>query len=289
MSTDEVTTAGPIFDARNGSLMRRLAGDARTLIGVILVSLVVALALAGPTLAPYTATEFAGLPLQAPGGGLLLGADVLGRDVWSQLLLGGRTYLLEGFAAAVLGVGTGTLLGLALGSLRGRLGALLLFGNDSIMVIPQIVVVLIIVTVFGATPISLILAVALAQVTHTARLVRAATLRVIDEDYVLAARAAGQEKLGLMVSQVLPNIAGPVLVEFGVRLSVSFVVLASLSYLGLGGAGVAWGAMIHDNQGALAIQPWAALAPVIAIALFLIGMNLVRDGISRAVAARSAR
>lgn len=289
MSTIATAFTGPVFEARSGSITRRLIKDPRTVIGAILVLAIVILAALGPAMAPFSATEFVGAPLQSPGGDLLLGADVLGRDVWSQLLLGGYVYLLQGLAAAILGVGAGTLAGLALGSLRGRLGTLALFGNDAIIVIPQIIIVLIIVTVFGATTVTLPIAVAIAQVTQTARLVRAATLRVIDEDYVLAARAAGQSRLGLMSSQVLPNIAGPVLVEFGVRLSVSFVVLASLSYLGLGGDGVAWGAMIHDNQGALAIQPWAAIAPVIAIAVFLIGMNLVRDGIARAVAARSAR
>ena len=88
---------------------------------------------------------------------------------------------------------------------------------------------------------------------------------------------------------MLPNIAGLVLVEFGVRLSVCFVALASLSYLGFTGSATDWGGMVHDNQGGIAVNPLATLAPVLVIALFLIGINLVRDALARAVAGRSAR
>ncbi|MFT4029831.1 MAG: ABC transporter permease [Protaetiibacter sp.] len=282
-------TAGPVFEARQSSVIRRLLRDPRALTGTALALLVVGLAALGPLLAPYSPTEFVGAPFEPPGAAAPLGTDVLGRDVLSQLLTGGGGFLLQGLFATVLGVGLGAFIGMALGAASGRVGSFLLFLNDSVMVVPQILTVLVLVTAFGATPVTLTVAVGLAQVAFTARLVRAATLRVVHEDYVLAARAVGFRGVRLMVGQLLPNISGPVLVEFGVRLSVSFVVLASLSYLGFGGGGTEWGKMIHDNQGGIAIQPIATLAPVVSIAVFLIGMNLLRDGVARAIAARSAR
>jgi peptide/nickel transport system permease protein len=114
--------------------------------------------------------------------------------------------------------------------------------------------------------------------------IRTASARVIEQDYFRAARALGVSRARLITGEIAPNIAGHLLVESGIRLAMSVVVLASLSYLGFGSTGVNWGRMIHDNQGGLTIQPWAVLGPVIVIGVFLIGMNLLRDGLSRAYA-----
>jgi peptide/nickel transport system permease protein len=273
----------------NLSLSSQLRRSPRAWAGALAVLLVVALALSGPVLAPHDPEEFVGRVYAPPAAGLVLGADVLGRDVLSRLLVGGRLFLLQGVLAALLGVGAGVLLGIGMGVARSRAAAVLLFASDAVMVIPQILLVLLILASFGAGPVTLTAAVALAQVAYTARVVHAATVRVTTEDYYRAARAVGVRGLPLVVGEVLPNILGVVLVEFGVRLSICFVALASLSYLGFGSGLPEWGGMIHDNQGGIGLQPLAVLAPVTVLAVFLLGMNLVRDSLSQAITRRSAR
>lgn len=283
--------AGPVHDRRSSSVASAMLRDWRVSVGAIAAASVVALAIVGPHLASNDPTAFVGRVYSDSSAALPLGTDVLGRDVWSRVLVGGWQFLLEGVIAAVLGVAAGVLLGMIMGITRHRVSRVVRFLSDSVMVIPQILLVMLVLAGFGASPFTLTVAVAIAQVTYTARVVGAAAQRVTGQDYYLAARAIGERGLRLMIREVLPNIADIVLVEFGVRLSVCFVALASLSYLGFGdpGSGAEWGSMIHENQGGVSVQPWAVLAPVAAIAIFLIGINLLRDGMSRALTARSAR
>jgi len=261
---------------------------ARAVVGALLALAVLVLAVVGPLLAPENPSAFVGRIYEKPSSAHPLGTDVLGRDVLSRLLVGGGDYMAEGMIAAVLGVGIGALLGIAIGIAGRRSAAILLFLSDGVMVIPQILLVLTILAAFGATAVTLTIAVAAAQVTYTARVVSAATRRVTGQDYYRSARAIGSRGLVLIGTEVLPNVAGVVLVEFGVRLSVCFVALASLSYLGFSSGGAEWGGMVHDNQGGIAVNPWAALAPVAVIAVFLIGVNLVRDAVARRMARMSA-
>ncbi len=281
--------AGPVHDARSTSVLRRLLSDPRAVGGAVGVLAVLVLALAGPALAPHSPTEFVGPSFQGPAAGSPLGTDVLGRDVLSRLLLGGRTFVVEGVLATLLGVGAGAVLGMAMGLLPRRAGEAVLSVNDTFIVIPQILVSLLVITRFGATPVVLVAVVAFSHVPHAARVLRAATLRVVDEDYLAAARGIGMPRRRLMLQEVLPNVSPVLLVELGIRLAASFVLLASLNFLGFGSSGLEWGRMIQDNKGGVSIQPWAVLAPVLVIALFLVGMNLLRDGAARAISARSGR
>lgn len=289
MTTGTIYVRGALHSAAQSSLWRMLVRDPRAIIGATAVILIMAFALIGPLLAPYPVNEFVGRVFQAPSAEHVLGTDVLGRDVLSRLLTGGRTYLLQGIIATLLGVGTGVVIGVALNLMPRVAARCALFLNDTVMVIPQILLVLVIIAAFGANPVTVTLAVALAQVAYTARLANAATKRVIGEDYVRSAQSLGASRTRIMVTEVLPNIAGPVLVELSVRLAVCFVAMASLSYLGFGGSGPEWGRMIHENQGGITFQPFAALSPVALIAVFLIGMNLLRDSVARANAQRGAR
>lgn len=289
MTTVVESPRGALHSRAQSSVLRNFVRDPWAVLGAIAVLLVLLVAFGGPYVAPYPPEEFVGPIFQKPTPEHLLGLDVLGRDVLSRLLVGGRSFLIQGVVAATLGVGVGVVLGIALNLIPRTASRVALFVNDTVMVIPQILLVLIIIAAFGATPVTVTIAVALAQVTYTARLANAATKRAIGEDYVRSAQSLGASPLRIMMTEILPNISAPVLVEFGVRLAVSLVAIASLSYLGFGGSGPEWGRMIHENQGGILIQPAAALSPVVVIAVFLIGMNLMRDGLARASARRSAR
>lgn len=275
-----------IHSKEQSSWVRKFFTDPRSIVGIIAVVIVVAIAFLGPLFAPYSATEIVSKPYQGPSADHLLGTDILGRDVLSILMQGGRGFMIEGFLAALIGVGIGGIIGMVMGLLSNRPRSVLLFFNDTIMVVPQILIVLIVIAAFSANAITLTVAVAVAQIPYAARVVQAATQRIVHEDYFIAGRMAGQSHLSLMAREILPNIAGPLLVEFGVRLCISFVVLASLSYLGFSAGAGDWGQMIHENQGGISIQPWATLSPIICISIFLIGMNLVRDRASNALSGK---
>jgi peptide/nickel transport system permease protein len=269
-----------------GSRRARLGHDPRGILGLVLVAAVVAIALLGPLIAPFDPGDFAGRPFEGPTGAHPLGLDVLGRDVLSAVLSGGAVFLAEAVAATLIGVGLGTLVGVSLALTPRRASELLLAVNDTVLVLPQIIVALLVLTRLGATPVTLVGVIAFVHVPQTARVVLVATQKVVREDYFAAAQGIGMRRRGLVVHEILPNIAGVVGLEFGIRLAISSVVLASLSYLGFGSTQVEWGRMIHDNQGGLTFQPWAVMAPVLVLGAFLIGANLVRDSLARSTAAR---
>ncbi|WP_214106206.1 ABC transporter permease [Acrocarpospora catenulata] len=279
----------PVHDDRRTTVVARMLRDPRSVLGTVAVVLVVVPAVVGPHLATRDPEEFAGAPLLGPAAGHLLGTDILGRDVLTRLLAGGQTFIIQGALATLIGVTLGAGVGIAMAMLSRRASELLLSVNDTFIVIPQILVSLLVITRFGATPPVLVAVVALSHVAHTARVARAATSHVASSDYVLAAAGIGLSRRRIAAHELLPNVLPVLLVELGVRLAASFVLLASLNFLGFGSSGLEWGRMIEENKGGLAVQPLAVMAPVLVMAVFLIGMNLVRDGASRALAARSAR
>ncbi len=285
MTDQALAVSGPMAARRYRSVRARVTADRRAWVGVTCMLLVVVIAFGGPFLSTFDPGDFAGAPYQRPSSAYILGLDSLGRDVFSQVLAGGAIFLTEVVLATLLGVGAGTLVGVLLATSPRRIGEGLLTVNDTVLVLPQIVVALLVLTRLGVTPVTLTLVIGFVHVPQTARVVMAATQRVIAQDYVAAAMGLGVRRAGLVVHEILPNIAGVVSLELSIRLAISAVVLASLSYLGFAASGIEWGRMIHDNQGGLAIQPWAVMAPVLVLGVFLIGANLVRDAIARALAA----
>jgi len=260
---------------------RRLFSEPRVAAGSLMVLAVTLLAFAGPFLAPSDPTDFVGRPFRPPSMNHLLGTDILGRDVLSILLVGGRVFLSEGVAATILGVGLGIVLGVSLALLPRKTSDVVLTLSDIAIVLPQTVVALLVLTRLGTSSMILVGVIGFVHVPQTARVIRAASQRVVITDYFQSARTLGAPWHRLFVGEILPNIQGPVAVEVGIRLAISLVVLASLSYLGFGAAPQEWGRMIHDNQGGLAVQPWSAIAPVVMLGVFLIGANMVREGITR--------
>lgn len=266
--------------------LTRLAGGARrnprAPIGLALVTVIGLLALIGPSLAPNSPNALVAAPYQMPDSGLPLGADAVGQDVLSQVLSGGRTILLEALMATLLGVSLGVTLGMATGASSSRLSAAAVRLNDTALALPQLVLTLLVLSRIGPSPVALTLVVAAFHIPLTARIVRAATLRVIHEDFVLAAVAIGLKRTGVLLTEVLPNISAVCFVELGIRFAISIAVLASLGYLGFGSTDVDWGRMIYENQGGLTIQPWGVIAPVVTMGMFVIGISLLTDGLSAA-------
>jgi peptide/nickel transport system permease protein len=218
--------------------------------------------------------------------GTLFGTDNLGRDVLSRFLYGGRWLLVLSALATLLGVGAGALVGLVSGYFRGWPDEVLMRGGDVLLAFPQVVIALLLLTVFGPQVWLLVLVVALGHAPRTARVVRGAALSVVGRDFVQAAEAAGVPAWRILVRELLPNITGTLMVEVGLRLTYSIGLIAALSFLGLGLQPPAadWGLMINENRVALTVQPWSVVLPVLAIAVLTVGTNLVTDGLARASA-----
>lgn len=271
---------------RAAGVLRTALRLPRSKVGLGLAALVLLVAMAGPWIAPHSATEFVDTPFSDPAAGSWFGTDNLGRDVLTRFLHGGRTLLMLAAVATLLGVGLGALLGMYAGYRRGWLDESVMRVADIVLAFPQVVLALLFVSVVGPELWLLVLVVAGGHLPRVMRVVRAATLAVAERDFVKSAEAIGMSRTRILLGEILPNVTGTVLVELGLRLNYSIGIVAGLSFLGLGlqPPTADWGLMINENRIALTVQPWAVALPVLAIAVLTIGTNLVADGLARSVA-----
>jgi peptide/nickel transport system permease protein len=257
-----------------------------TKVGVTITLAMATLALVGPLLAGADQGGFVGPPFSAPGGGAPLGTDNLGRDVLDGVLTGGRSLLWMAFAATTIGVAVGVVLGMIAGYSRNAVDDVIMRLLEMVYAFPYIVLVLLFVSLLGPRTWLIVLLVAVGWVPGVARTARGITLEVSTREFVEAAEVLGVARRKILLREVLPNLATPLLVEYALRLTWSVGVLAALSFLGFGVQPPAsdWGLMINENRNGLAVNPWGVLAPIVCIALFAIGTNLVADGVGRSIA-----
>jgi peptide/nickel transport system permease protein len=260
----------------------------RTRIGMIITLALVALAFFGRYFAPYGENEGIGVAMK-PASELkkdsLFGSGELGRDIWTRFLYGGRPILITAVLATVFALVFGTLIGLIAAYNRGKLDDLLMRVMDVLLAFPQIILALLVISMFGATNTLIILTVGISTVPRIARVVRGSAVSVVERDFVSAAEALGESKWRILRSELLPNVTAPLLVEANLRLTFSIGVIAGIAFLGFTADPIAanWGLMINENRGGLlGKQPWGTTLPVIAIALLTIGTGLIGDGLSRA-------
>lgn len=269
------------------NIVQRVWAQSEGRIGVILTAVVVLLAFLGPLLAPvltgYSPTAFADRPFQDTG---LFGTDDLGRSVASRFLAGGALLVTYSAAATAVGLIVGAAFGMTAAYIGGAVDAVIMRCNDVLLAIPQLVFAMLAIVVLGPQGWVLIMVIGITHAPRIARVSRAATLNVINEDYIRAAEMYAVPRARIIFREIVPNIMGPLSVEAGLRLTYSIGSIASLSFLGLGMQPPAadWGLMINENRIALSIQPWGVILPVVAIAILTIGTNLLADAIARATA-----
>jgi peptide/nickel transport system ATP-binding protein len=258
----------------------------RTKLGLLLTALVVALALIGPHVAPHGSTEFVGFPYSKPSAKAPLGADYLGQDVLSRVLYGGESILWMAVAAVTLGCAVGVALGLVAGYSRNYTDDVIMRTLDIQLAFPGLVFVLLFVSLLGHHLWLIVLLVAFGNVPGIARITRGITTEAATREYVEAAEVLGVPRRRILMREILPNLATPLLVEYTLRLTWAIGAIAALSFLGFGVQPPAtdWGLMINQNRNGLTINPWAIVVPILCIAVFTIGTNLMGEGLSRAVA-----
>jgi peptide/nickel transport system permease protein len=241
-----------------------------------------------PLIVPYDpAAQDYGALLATPSPAHLFGADHLGRDVLSRVLAGSREVLLLAPAATLIGVVGGIVVGLSAAYYGGWIDEILMRVMDAIMAFPFIILVLLILAVMGSSARNVVLVIGLGFIPLTGRVVRAAALSVRNLDYIAAARLRGARGPDIMLTEMLPNIGAPIVVEATVRVGYAIFAVASLSFLGLGVPPPSsnWGAMINETRLYLTINPAIVLAPTLAIGSLVVAINLVADGLRRGLRA----
>ena len=229
--------------------------------------------------------------LQGPTASHWLGTDSLGRDVASQLLVGSQTSLLVGVFAVAIGLGAGVLLGLLAAAAGGWVDEAAMRLSDFGFAFPALLSAILLAAIYGPGLATGVVAIGLFNVPVFARTTRAAALQVWSRDYVLAARAAGFGRWGITRDHVLPNISSVLIVQATVQFSTAIIGEAALGFLGLGAQPPqpSWGRMLTEAQNQMFQAPMLAVYPGAAIALVVLGLNLLGDGLRDLLDPRLAR
>lgn len=267
-----MTTAPPAQRAlpRRGTLLRTVPA-----------LLLLLLAVAGPWLAPHAIDAPVAAPYAEAGEGALLGGDQLGRDVWTRLLAGGRELIATSLVVAALVTLTAAGLG-TIAALRPTVGRAIERATDVLMLLPPVLGILLVALSWPAGGrLALIAAAYVLGVPYAVRLVAAATAPVVASGYVEAAAAGGERLWYLVVREVLPNVRATLLALFGLRFVAAVYVVATAGFLQVGPQPPAadWALMIRENAGGILLNPWAVLAPSIAIGLLAMSVNLAASAL----------
>ncbi len=271
----------PLTPAAPG-LPRRALRHPGTVLGGLLVALLVAAALLSYVWTPWPPYEMdLAAKLQGPSAAHWLGTDAFGRDVASQLLVGARASILVGVIAVGIGLVAGAALGLLAAARRGWVEEAVMRLADFSLAFPAILSAIMLTAVFRPGIVNAIVAIGLYNIPTFARITRASANAVWSRDYVAAARACGKGSWAITWQHVLPNIAAALTVQVTIRFAIAILAEAALSYLGLGTQPPqpSWGRMLAEAQTLMFQAPLLAVYPGLAIALAVLGLNLLGDGL----------
>ncbi|WP_431299156.1 ABC transporter permease [Tabrizicola sp. BL-A-41-H6] len=260
--------------------MRRFL-TTKGIIGLTLLILIALVAILGPLiLSPDAATAMDMTARRSPPSFKHpFGTDQLGRDLLFRVVLGARTSLEIAVSAVMMSIVLGLPLGMISGYFGGRTDNILMRLVDTLLAFPALLLALTISAVLGPNVQNTIIAIGIAFTPFLARIIRGEALRVAQMPYVEAARASGTTDVMIMVRHVLPNILPAVIVQGTISLAFAILAEAGLSFLGLGTQppAASWGLMIQASRDQLDIAPWTALVPGLAVALTVLGLNMVGD------------
>ncbi len=281
----DVQTRSRSQDFRRTFLSNRLA-----LFGLIIISIFILAAIFAPLIAPYDPLaqdlegKFAGPSLAHP-----MGQDELGRDILSRVIYGARISLTAGLAAVIISTAVGTIVALFAGYFGGFTDSILMRLMDTLLAFPSILLAIVIVTVLGPSLVNAMLAVGIVFIPQMARVVRSAVISVKERDYIEAERALGASNTQIIFSGVLPNSTAPLVVQATLTMATAIIDIAALSFLGLGARAPTpeWGAMLTDafksGFGVFVTGQHALIFPGVAIALAVLSVNFVGDGLRDAL------
>jgi len=211
----------------------------------------------------------------------LAGTDAFGRDIFSMLMAGAWNSLSIAFLAVLLGLVVGVALGTTAAAVRGWVEEAIMRLADVVFAFPALISGIMIAALIGSGRATAVLAIGIFAIPVFIRVSRGAALRVWSLDFCLAAQAAGKGRMRITIDHVLPNISGAIIVQATIQIGLAILVEAGLSFLGLSlpPPAPSWGRMLSDSQTYLSQAPWMAIAPGITIAIAVLGLNLLGDGL----------
>jgi len=256
-------------------------------IGAVIVVLLLFAAIFADVIAPYDPLQTAAdRSLSTPGAQHLMGADVMGRDVYSRLIHGSRISLAVGIASTLIGGGLGVIIGLLSGYLLGWFDLVMQRLMDIMQALPLLVMALVMAASLGPSLENTIIAISIPLIPNVARVIRSSTLAIREMPFVEAARAAGMSEMRIAMLHVLPNTISPFIVLATAQLGAAILTEASLSFLGLGvpEPHPSWGRMLSESAAEyMRVAPWLVIFPGIAISLAVFGTNLLGDAVRDAL------
>lgn len=279
-------SAFPAKGRRFALVLRGLYAKPASAFGTTITIIFLIVALLGPYLAPYGASQIiAHEARQSPSASHPFGTDHLGRDVLSRVILGAREILtLSGFGT-LLAVVAGTLFGLLSGYQGNWFDEILMRFFDSLLSIPALLFALLLLGVLGPSNNSVLIVIVVVYTPIVARVVRSVVITVKTKGFVEAARLQGESLGSILLREILPSVLPALAVESALRFSYAIFLVASLGFLGVGVQPPSpnWGLMVKEARVTVAQLPWALYFPVGAISVIVVGVNLMADGLKRAL------
>ncbi len=260
-----------------------LASSAPAMAGLMLVVFWALAALLAPWVAPYApnASDLKALAHPTPSAQHWLGTDHLGRDILSRLLWGARTVLAVAPAAVLGATALGCMVGLVAGYYRGWVDVVVTRISDIVLSFPVIILYMIILAIYGSSALNIVLVITVTKAPIIARIVRGITLELRGREYVAAAKMRGERPLAIMLTEILPNARGPLIVDVCLRMGYTIITIGVLGFLGIGlpPPDPDWGGMVKDTYGMMSVWPHMSLIPCAAISSLTIGFNLLAVGL----------
>ena len=251
--------------------------------GLAILIVHLGVAVVGPFVAPAAPGEILTFTAFAPPGGedTVLGTDYLGRDLLSRMLYGAGLTIALAFTTTGLGFVAGVMVGFYAAEAGGRIDTFIFRIVDVVISFPPILLALVIIVGLGSSIPVLVCTVGLIQAPRVARIARAVAMEIATRDFVEAARARGETIWSILLREILPNSLLPLAAEFGLRLAYAVLLLAALSFLGLGIQPplADWGALVRENMAGLYYGGWSVILPAASIATLVIGINLLVDSL----------
>lgn len=267
----------------NSGFARRFRRNKGAVIGLVVLTLICLVALLAPLLVAHSPWDMVQQPFLAPltTPGLPLGSDALGRDVAAGLVYGARVSMIIGMVATVAALLAGITVGALAGYHGGWVDAVLMRFTELFQAVPGFAFAVVLVAIFEPTVYSIVAAIALVSWPPVARLVRSEFLSLRQREFVQAALLAGQSNTRIIFTQILPNAVSPIVVMGSLMVASAILLESALSFLGLGDPNMmSWGYMVGAARTALRQAWWIAIFPGFAIAITVLALNLVGEGLS---------
>lgn len=268
-------------------IWRRFKKSKGAVIGLVMLAAILLILVFADVIAPYdmaTKQQLAN-KLKPPSAGHILGTDSYGRDVFARIVHGGRTSLLIAILATMSSCIVGSALGAIAGYFGGKVDNLIMRSLDIFMSVPDILFTMAVVFALGANFVNLLVALTLAYFTNYVRLVRSQVLNLAEQDYVEAARAGGSSSARIIISHIIPNAMGVIIVNTTLNIAKIILYESTLSFLGLGMPPPApeWGLMLSEAREFMRTAPHLLFFPALAIVLTACSVNLIGDGMRDAL------